>query len=137
MFEVDFPATQAWKRTRLAGAGIPIPNSLTFVPVNFETQDLSEQLVRESFDPSRPAFFSWLGVTMYLTPDVVMATLGLLPKWLPPGSGIASVSSATWPWPKPERSRPEFDEFVAQKRRRDPAEMFTSTFYRAYASAGH
>ena len=36
IFEVDHPATQAWKRTRLEAAGIAIPSSVTFVPTDFE-----------------------------------------------------------------------------------------------------
>jgi O-methyltransferase involved in polyketide biosynthesis len=36
VFEVDHPATQAWKLERLQAAGIAIPQSLKFVPVDFE-----------------------------------------------------------------------------------------------------
>src|SRR5579871_6104625 len=41
IFEVDHPATQIWKRQRLAEAGIPIPSWLTFAPVDFERQMLA------------------------------------------------------------------------------------------------
>jgi methyltransferase (TIGR00027 family) len=75
VFEVDHPATQVWKRTRLDEAGIPLPPALTFAPVDFETQTLADGLGRASFDAHAPAFFSWLGVTPYLTADAVMATL--------------------------------------------------------------
>src|SRR5580700_465352 len=36
IFEVDHPATQAWKRQRLAEAAIPLPSCLTFAPIDFE-----------------------------------------------------------------------------------------------------
>ena len=36
VFEVDFPATQQWKREMLAEADIALPDKLTFVPLDFE-----------------------------------------------------------------------------------------------------
>jgi methyltransferase (TIGR00027 family) len=75
VFEVDHPATQAWKQQRLRAAGIAIPASLTFVPVDFERQTLPEGLHGAGFDSSQAAFFSWLGVTMYLARETVLGTL--------------------------------------------------------------
>ncbi len=75
VFEVDFPSTQAWKRKRLADAGIEVPRSLTFVPIDFETQALPERLETCGFRADQPACFSWLGVSMYLTREVVMSML--------------------------------------------------------------
>ena len=88
VFEVDHPATQAWKRQRLREAGIAIPASLTFVPVDFERQTLAEGLAAARFDRGRPAFFSWLGVTVYLTRKAVMETLRLVSSSTVAGSGI-------------------------------------------------
>ena len=67
IFEVDHPATQAWKRQRLSEAGIEVPPALTFAPVDFERETLGEGLAAAGFDPSRPAFFTWLGVVPYLS----------------------------------------------------------------------
>jgi methyltransferase (TIGR00027 family) len=75
MFEADHPATQAWKRRRLADAGIPEPGNLAYVPVDFEREDLAERLAQAGFDPDRASFFSWLGVVPYLTEAAVFATL--------------------------------------------------------------
>ena len=75
VFEVDHPATQGWKRKILRRAGITEPDSLMFVPVNFERQTAMEGLVAAGFDRSAPAFFAWLGVTMYLPEDAVYAML--------------------------------------------------------------
>jgi methyltransferase (TIGR00027 family) len=78
IFEVDHPATQAWKRERLAGAGIPLPASLTFAPVDFERETLADGLAAAGFDPAKPAFFTWLGVVPYLTEPAVWSTLGFI-----------------------------------------------------------
>jgi methyltransferase (TIGR00027 family) len=88
VFEVDFPATQEWKRQRLAGAGIAIPASVTFAPIDFEHQTLPEGLREAGFDASKSAFFSWLGVTMYLARDTVLGTLRFIASCAP-GGGVA------------------------------------------------
>ncbi|MBB5915683.1 methyltransferase (TIGR00027 family) [Nocardia transvalensis] len=75
VFEVDHPATQAWKRQRLAASGIDQPEQLTFVPVDFETDTLATRLEAAGFSRTDPAAFVWLGVVFYLTPDAARATL--------------------------------------------------------------
>ncbi|MDF0532334.1 class I SAM-dependent methyltransferase [Tsukamurella sp. 8F] len=75
VFEVDRPATQAWKRVRLEVTGIETPPSLTFVPVDFETDLLETELATAGFSRSEPAVFVWLGVVFYLTPAAVRTTL--------------------------------------------------------------
>jgi methyltransferase (TIGR00027 family) len=87
-FEVDHPATQGWKRETLARTGIPIPDFLTFVPLDFESQTLPEGLRTAGFDPAQPAFFSWLGVVPYLRREAILTTLGFVGS-LPPGTAIA------------------------------------------------
>ena len=88
VFEVDHPATQAWKRGLLTASGIALPEALTFVPVDFERQALPEALRAAGFQPGERTFFSWLGVTMYLTREVVFDTLRYVAHSLPYGSGI-------------------------------------------------
>jgi methyltransferase (TIGR00027 family) len=78
VFEIDHPATQAWKQRLLETAGIAIPESLTFVPVNFEMESFSAGLARAGFDPSGPSIFSWLGVTPYLAPGTVLSNLQMI-----------------------------------------------------------
>jgi methyltransferase (TIGR00027 family) len=75
VFEVDHPATQAWKHQRLAAAGIDHPATLTFVPVDFETQALATELASAGFIRTDPAVFVWLGVVFYLTPQAAHTTL--------------------------------------------------------------
>jgi methyltransferase (TIGR00027 family) len=75
IYEVDHPATQAWKRQRLVDAQIAPPPWLVFVPVDFERDDLIEKLAAAGFQQKSPAFFTWLGVVPYLTQDAVTRTL--------------------------------------------------------------
>ncbi len=87
VFEVDHPATQTWKRARLRQVGIPIPRTLTFSPVDFETGTIEEALRETGFDSDIRTFFSWLGVTQYLTIGAVTATLRFVAS-MPAGSAI-------------------------------------------------
>jgi methyltransferase (TIGR00027 family) len=87
IFEVDHPATQAWKKKRLELAGVSLPANLTFVPVNFESDPLQEQLRLCGLDASAPAFCSWLGVTAYLTDEAIDRTLRII-RGLPSGSEV-------------------------------------------------
>jgi methyltransferase (TIGR00027 family) len=75
IYEVDHPATQAWKGQRLSEAQIALPPWLIFVPVDFERDDLGEKLAAAGFEQNHPAFFTWLGVVPYLTRDAIGRTL--------------------------------------------------------------
>jgi methyltransferase (TIGR00027 family) len=87
LFEVDFPATQVWKRSLLAEAGIAPPVAVRYVPLDFEHKTLEEGLREGGLDFARPAFFGWLGVAPYLTLDAFRATLETIAR-LPAGSGV-------------------------------------------------
>jgi methyltransferase (TIGR00027 family) len=88
VFEVDHPATQAWKRERLTAAGIAIPSESGFVAIDFEKQKLDVELAAAGFRRAEPAFFSWLGVTPYLSREAFEGTLCFI-AGMPPGSGVA------------------------------------------------
>jgi len=75
IFEVDHPATQAAKQMFIERAQIVIPPNVVFIAVDFETESLEAGLARSGFDAAAPAFFSWLGVTPYLTRDAILTTL--------------------------------------------------------------
>ena len=87
VFEVDHPATQLWKRSLLHDAKIPESASLTYVPLDFEHHTLREGLTEAGFDFTRPAFFTWLGVTHYLTLKAFRTTIDLIAA-MPAGSGV-------------------------------------------------
>ncbi|GAA0460347.1 S-adenosyl-L-methionine-dependent methyltransferase [Paractinoplanes deccanensis] len=87
VFEVDHPATQADKRERLATAGLSPLGPLIHVPVDLEKESFLPALLAAGLDPARPALVSWLGVTMYLTPDATAPTVAALAT-LAPGSRL-------------------------------------------------
>src|SRR5215471_10346875 len=88
VYEVDHPASQRWKRQRLTELGIALPNNLTFIPIDFEVQTLAAGMAASSFKHDEPAFFSWLGVTQYLTTEAVLSTLQYVASSAAPGSEI-------------------------------------------------
>jgi methyltransferase (TIGR00027 family) len=67
IFEVDHPATQQWKRRRLAEAVVSVPENVCFVPIDFEKTSLVTALSQAGLDLKSPIFFSMLGVSQYLT----------------------------------------------------------------------
>ncbi|MEA1651753.1 SAM-dependent methyltransferase [Nitrospirillum sp. BR 11164] len=87
VFEVDHPATQAWKRSTLKAAGIVPPADVAYAAIDFERDTLADGLTRAGFDWGRRAFVAWLGVTMYLTRDAILDTLRRVAT-LPAGSAI-------------------------------------------------
>jgi methyltransferase (TIGR00027 family) len=87
IFEVDHPATQEWKRQRLADAAIPLPPGLTFAPIDFERETLAKGLEAVGFNPAEQTFFTWLGVVPYLTEEAVWSTLTLIAS-LPSGAHV-------------------------------------------------
>jgi methyltransferase (TIGR00027 family) len=89
VYEVDHPATQEFKLHHLAELGWEIPAKLHFVPVDFTKESLATSLTRSpDYDPTLKTFFTWLGVTYFLTKDEVFATL----------QSIAQVAAAGAVW---------------------------------------
>jgi methyltransferase (TIGR00027 family) len=87
VFEVDHPATQAWKLERLTAAKIVVSESATHVAVDFEKDSLAEKLCSAGFDASIPTVTAWLGVVPYLTLEAFRVTTELLGSFAP-GSGV-------------------------------------------------
>lgn len=87
VFEIDHPATQHWKKTRLTECNINLPDNLKFVGFDFENQTLAEALEAGGVRSNAVTMFTWLGVQMYLTPATVQATLAVLGKF-PPDSQL-------------------------------------------------
>lgn len=99
VYEVDFPATQIWKRDLMYRAGIIPPENLHFVPVDFDAMNLAEELQAAGFDVSATAFFSWLGVTMYLTIAGFRQTLETI-------GGLTKGSAVSFDFSLPRESLP-------------------------------
>ena len=89
IYELDMPATQQEKRNRMKKAGIPEPESVFYVSSDLNSETLVDALIRHGFDPQKPAFFSWFGVTYYLPHSTVQETLSLVVNKTAPGSSIA------------------------------------------------
>lgn len=87
VFEVDHPATQAWKRERARALALPAGQRHVLVPVDFARDALDASLTRAGFDWSAPTLLSWVGTTMYLPPGAIAGTLRIVARCAP-GSGI-------------------------------------------------
>jgi methyltransferase (TIGR00027 family) len=87
VYELDLPATQAWKRAQLQRLGVAAPASLHYVAVDFERQTPLQALAGSGFRAGEPALFSWLGVTSYLSEEAVYVTLQDL-AGAAPGSAV-------------------------------------------------
>jgi methyltransferase (TIGR00027 family) len=78
VIEVDHPATQRWKRARIAQLGWSIPARLAF---------LESDLSRETLAlPAAPSVIAWLGVSYYLSRDAICRTLDSLASLATAGS---------------------------------------------------
>jgi methyltransferase (TIGR00027 family) len=83
VFEVDHPATQAFKK-QCSAELTSTAASVTFVTVNFERDKLEPRLVEAGLRTGEPTIWIWEGVVMYLTQAAMRATL----------RDIASMSAA-------------------------------------------
>jgi methyltransferase (TIGR00027 family) len=80
VFEVDLPAVQDDKKKNLQKYLGRLPNHVTFVPIDFDTQILDAVFSGTAFDPAEPALFIWEGVTQYISEEAVRRTLAFIGK---------------------------------------------------------
>lgn len=80
VFELDVATTQQPKIRILKQKGIPFPEELVFVPIDFNKASLSEDLAEAGYQRKQKTLFVWEGVTMYLTPEAVNETLSFICK---------------------------------------------------------
>jgi len=85
VLEVDHPVTQAQKRQALRGVVEP---KVTFVPVDFNSDDLGERLRAAGYSESAKTLFVWQGVIMYLAPEGIDHTLEFIARHSGPGSTL-------------------------------------------------
>lgn len=88
IFEIDFPATQELKLERIQACGIALPDTVHFIAADLSTDNVAAALARSKFESDRLTFFSWLGVTMYLTREANLATLKSIASCSPTGSEV-------------------------------------------------
>jgi methyltransferase (TIGR00027 family) len=121
VFEIDHPASQEWKKEKLGALGVTLPQNLSFVPVDFEKQTLMQELASHGYRKDLPAFFSWLGVTQYLTEKAVFQTLHEVAS--------ASVGSEIiLEYVLPERLLEAGDRQIVAGGRSQPSEPWITTF---------
>jgi methyltransferase (TIGR00027 family) len=78
IFELDAPITQQTKRDILRRKHVLIPETLTFVPIDFNKEQLAEVLGTAGYQQHQSTLFLWEGVTMYLTSAAVDSTLAFI-----------------------------------------------------------
>jgi methyltransferase (TIGR00027 family) len=88
VFEIDQPATQAVKLERLKKVIDPLPDHVTFIPVDFNTQTLGERLSAGGYNEHGKTLFIWQGVTYFLTPEGVDNTLAFIASHSGPDSAV-------------------------------------------------
>jgi len=79
-FEVDLPNTQQLKRKLLHECGVET-SGVKFVSANFLTDHWLDNLAQAGFDPRKPTFFLWEGVTYYLRREAmekIFRTIGTM-----------------------------------------------------------
>ncbi len=85
IIEMDHRDTQDLKRAKISAAEMSVPANVVFADIDFESESLEEGLIRNGIPSKEPTFFSWLGVTMYLTEPAIDTTLKCIAKY-PSGS---------------------------------------------------
>lgn len=88
VIELDHPDSQRDKLERLEAAGLEPPESLHFVPVDLEEESVASALSDTPYDPDRPAFFAWLGVSVYLSMEAIFTTVDSIRSCSGPGSRL-------------------------------------------------
>lgn len=86
--EVDLPRNTARKAAAVRRTFGRVPDDVTLLPVDFETEDLADMLQRNGFGPHHRTFYVWEAVTQYLTDAAVRRTFDYLAQTAP-GSGLA------------------------------------------------
>ncbi len=89
IFEVDHPNTQKRKVAKINKQIKDIPGNITYIPVNFETDDLKASLVASGYVSSEKTLFIWEGVIYYLEKESAEATLDFMVNNSASGSKLA------------------------------------------------
>ncbi|MEE8577301.1 MAG: class I SAM-dependent methyltransferase [candidate division Zixibacteria bacterium] len=87
VFELDLESTQTIKKAltrRLLGR---LPANVTYVPIDFSKDSVTEKLIKAGFQCHKKTLFIWEGVTLFLNQDIIAETLGKL-KELGPNNRI-------------------------------------------------
>lgn len=94
VFEVDHPATQRFKRSRVDPLD-PRAREVRFVSVDFERERVDARLADEGHDAARRSFWIWEGVVMYLADAAVRGSLEAVRARSAEGSRLAVTYGTT------------------------------------------
>jgi methyltransferase (TIGR00027 family) len=89
IFEIDHPATQSLKIKQIEQCGIVLPESVHFIAADLAHRSVAQALLGSAYRSDRPAFFSWLGVTMYLAREANFAAMRSIASCSSAGSELA------------------------------------------------
>jgi methyltransferase (TIGR00027 family) len=93
VYEVDHPATQAYKRRRFREAmdagRVGSKDDVRYVAVDFEQDPLEEALLGAGLRRDAPTLWIWEGVVPYLSPPAMEGTLDAISILSAPGSRLA------------------------------------------------
>ena len=153
IFELDLPGPSRDKRSRIAAAGLTIPENLHFIEGDLADASATDALrAHPAFDPGKISFCSLLGIVYYLKQQDFSALLRQLAKVLPAGSRVAMDYPARDPSAQFDRqsalargageamqaayTRQEMEELLQDagfriERDMNPAEI-TDTYFAAY-----
>ncbi len=106
--EIDHPATQQAKRQMLAAAKLALPDNLSFASVDFAAESLTDVLGRLGIPATEGVYFSWLGVTMYLSEEAIGNSLSAM-------AGVSRRSSITFSFRQPPDPSVPADTFLDSK----------------------
>jgi len=88
LFEVDQMQTQQVKKDALRKSEVAL-NEITFVAVDFNTDNWTEKLTSVGFEVGKKTFWLWEGVTYYLPESAVIESLKAMAAVSEGGSAIA------------------------------------------------
>jgi len=87
-FEIDQPATSAEKRRRVEKLLCKEPDWVTFIPIDFNTQNLYEVLSQVGCKVDRRTFYLWEGATYFISRNGVENTLRFIAEHSAPKSQV-------------------------------------------------
>ena len=87
-FEIDLPEMVVEKKRRLKNVLGEVPDYVTYVPIDFNTQTIPGELDKAGYSSALKTLFIWEGVTMYISSDAVDSTLKFIRYQSAPGSSV-------------------------------------------------
>jgi methyltransferase (TIGR00027 family) len=124
IIELDLPGTQEYKKRKVQERFFGFPPNLTFLPINFEVDNINNVLVKGGWDPNQKTFFIWEGVIYYLTQDAVLGTLRFISESAPGSAVVFDTKREKFiSWldanvDSPDRVPPKFRYVLSQERNR-------------------